>query len=185
MILTMLIYAMSVSADGYINDRDGAFDWPGFSDELFEAHLERVASLGGYILGRRLYENMTVWETDPAMRQTPTGAAFADVWTALPKVVFSRTLTGLVGNARLATGSVAEEVAAALRSGDVEIGGADVAGQAVELGLVDEFRMFRFPVVTGGGTPYFPPVIRDIALDLVETRGFGERVVYERYRRAH
>jgi len=181
----MLIYAMSVSADGYINDRDGAFDWPGFSDELAEMHLERVASLGGYLLGRRLYENMTIWETDPAMRQTASGAAFADVWTALPKVVFSRTLDSVIGNARLATGSVADEVAAMLASGDidVEIGGADVAGQAVELGLVDEFRMFRFPVVTGGGTPYFPPVAHDIALELVESRAFDSSVVYERYRR--
>jgi dihydrofolate reductase len=90
------------------------------------------------------------------------------------------------GNARLTDGSVAEEVAAALHATDkdVEIGGAVLAATAIELGLVDELRMFRYPVVVGGGTPFLPSVTEHVRLDLVETRTFGSRVVYERYRRA-
>jgi dihydrofolate reductase len=181
----MLIFSMGVSADGFINDRAGGFDWGAPDDELFGFHLERVAGLGGHVCGRRLYETMLPWETDPSMRSSELMAAFADVWTALPKVVFSRKLDRVQGNARLAEGSVADEVAAALAATDkgVEIGGAGLAGQAIELGLVDEFRIFRYPVVVGGGTPYFPPLSGGFPLELVETRTFGSRVIYERYRR--
>jgi dihydrofolate reductase len=177
---------MGVSADGFINDRDGNFDWTAPDDELFRVHLERVAGLGGYVCGRRIYEIMRPWETDPSMRGTDLMAEFADVWSALPKVVFSRTRDRVEGNARLADGSVAEEVAAALAATDknVEIGGAGLAGQAIELGLVDEFRIFRYPIVVGGGTRYFPPVTGAIRLELVETRSFPSQVIYERYRRA-
>ncbi|HKP88633.1 MAG TPA: dihydrofolate reductase family protein [Thermoleophilaceae bacterium] len=181
----MLIYSMSASVDGFINDREGGFAWGAPSDELFRFHTERVRELGVYLCGRRLYETMLVWETDPSMRDSELRAEFADVWCAIPKVVFSRTLDSVQGNARLAEGSVAEEVAAALEATDkdVEIGGAGLAAQAIELGLVDELRMFRYPVVVGGGTPHLPPVTEDIRLDLIETRTFGSRVIYERYQR--
>ena len=179
----MLIYSMSVSVDGFINDREGAFGWTAPSEELFRFHIAEVRELGGCLLGRRLYETMLVWETDPSMRDTELEAAFADVWSAISKVVFSRTLDSVQGNARLAEASLADEVAAALNATDkdVEIGGAALAAQAIELGLVDELRMFRYPVVVGGGTPFLPPVTDDIALDLIETRTFGSRVIYERY----
>jgi dihydrofolate reductase len=80
---------------------------------------------------------------------------------------------------------VAEEIAAALNATDkdVSIGGAGLAAAAIELGLVNELRMFRHPIVVGGGTPFLPPVTIDIALDLIETRTFGSRVIYERYSR--
>ncbi len=81
---------------------------------------------------------------------------------------------------------MAEEVAAALEATDqdVEIGGAGLAAAAIEPGLVDELRMFRYPVVVGGGTPFLPPVSEAIAHELIETRTFGSRVIYERYARA-
>ena len=181
----MLIYSMSVSVDGFIADREGAFGWAAPSEELFRFHIAEVRELGGCLLGRRLYETMLVWETDPSLRDDELGAAFADVWCAIPKVVFSRTLDSVQGNARLAETSLAEEAAAALDATDkdVEIGGAGLAAQAIELGLVDELRMFRYPVVIGGGTPFLPPVTEDVPLDLIETRTFGSRVVFERYRR--
>src|SRR3954471_22985088 len=113
------------------------------------------------------YETMLLWETDPSLRDNELGAAFADVWCAIPKVVLSRTLDSVPGNARLAEASVAEEAAATL-----------------ELGLVDELRMFRNPVVLGGGTPFLPPVTEDVPLDLIETRTVASRVIYERYGRA-
>src|SRR3954470_5448276 len=168
----MLIYSMSVSVDGFIADREGAFAWTPPSDELFRFHTALVSELGGYLLGRRLYETMLVWETDPSMRDTELRAAFADLWCAIPKVVFSRTLDSVQGNARLAGAPLAEEVAAALDATDkdVAIGGAGLAAQAIELGLVDELRIFRYPVVVGGGTPFLPPVIGDIGLELIETR---------------
>jgi dihydrofolate reductase len=181
-----LIYSMSVSVDGFINDRAGGFAWSAPDEELFRFHLERVRELGCHLCGRRLYETMLVWETDPSLRDTELHTAFADVWCALPKVVFSRTIKSVQGNARLAEASLAEEVATVLSATDkdVEIGGAGLAAQAVELGLVDELRMFRNPVVVGGGTPFLPPVTEDVRLDLLETRTFGSRVIYERYRSA-
>ena len=176
---------MSVSVDGFIADRDGAFGWTAPSDELFGFHLAQVRQVGGYLLGRRLYETMLVWETDSSLRDNEARAAFADVWCAIPKIVFSRTLDSVQGNARLAETSVAEEAAAALNATDkdVSIGGAGLAASAIQLGLVDELRMFRYPVVIGGGTPFLPPVTEDVSLDLIETRTFGSRVIYERYRR--
>jgi dihydrofolate reductase len=181
----MLIYSMSVSVDGFITDREGAFEWTAPSEELFPFHLVQVRELGGYLCGRRLYETMLVWETDPSLRDNELGAAFADVWCAIPKVVFSRTLDSVQGNAPLAEASVAEEAAAALDATDkdVSIGGAALAAAAIELGLVDELRLFRYPVVVGGGTRFLPPVTEDIPLDLIETSTFGSRVIYERYRR--
>ena len=136
----MLIYSMSVSVDGFIADREGGFGWTAPSEELFRFHLAQVRQLGGYLLGRGLYETMLVWETDPSLRDDELGAAFADVWCALPKVVFTRTLDSVQGNARLAEASVAEQAAAAL-----------------ELGLVDELRMFRNPApaaIPGDGVLY-------------------------------
>ena len=182
----MLIYSMGVSVDGFIADREGAFGWSVPSEELFRFHIAQVGELGGYLLGRRLYETMLVWETDPSLRDTELRAAFADVWCALPKVVFSRTLASVEGNARLAEASLAEEAAAALDATDkdVSIGGAGLAAAAIELGLVDELRLFRYPVVIGGGTPFLPPVPEHVPLELIETRTFGSRVIYERYRRA-
>jgi dihydrofolate reductase len=179
----VLIYSMGVSVDGFIADREGGFDWTVPSEEQFGFHLAQVRELGGYLLGRRLYQTMLVWETDPSLRDNELGAAFAYVWCALPKVVFSRTLHGVQGNARLAEAPLAEEVAAVLDATDkdVAIGGAGLARAAIELGLVDELRMFRHPVVVGGGTPFLPPVTDDIPLELIETRTFGARVIFERF----
>jgi dihydrofolate reductase len=181
-----MIYSMSLSVDGFIADREGGFEWGKPSEELFRFHLAQTREVGGFLCGRRLYETMLVWETDPSMRVDDLRAAFADVWCAIPKVVFSRTLDSVQGNARLAEASVAEEAAAALDATDkdVAIGGAGLAAAAIELGLVDELRMFRYPVVVGGGTPFLPSVTEDVPLELIETRTFGSRVIFERYARA-
>ena len=183
----LLIFSMSVSVDGFIADRDGGFELGGPRATSCSASTSRgCGELGACICGRRLYETMLPWETDPAMREDELRTEFADAWSAIPKVVFSRTLDGVEGNARLAEGSLADEVAATLAATDrdVEIGGAGVASEAFELGLVDELRIFRCPIVVGGGTPYLPPVADAVPLELIETRVFGSRVVYECYRRA-
>ncbi|MGO9788871.1 MAG: dihydrofolate reductase family protein [Solirubrobacteraceae bacterium] len=180
----MLIYSTSVSVDGFIADREGAFSWSVPSEDLFRFHVTQTRELGGFLLGRRLYETMLVWETDPSMRDSELDAAFADAWCAIPKIVFSCTLDSVQGNARLAEASLADEAAAALvaTDKDVAIGGAGLAAVAIELGLVDELRVFRKPVIVGGGTPFLPPVTEDILIDLIETRTFRS-VIYERYRR--
>ena len=177
---------MGVSLDGFIADRDGGIGWSLPSDDLFRFHLARVSELGAILMGRKLYQTMQVWETDPSLRHDDDSTAFADVWAALPKVVFSRTLDAVEGNARLASASVADEVAAMLATTDkdVEIGGAGLAASAIESGLVDELRLFRYPVILGGGTPALPPVIDPVELRLVETRTFASQIVYERYRRS-
>ena len=181
----MLIYSMGVSVDGFIADRAGEFGWTVPSEEQFRFHLAQTREIGRFLCGRKLYETMLVWESDSSLRDSELGAAFADVWCAIPKVVFSHTLDSVQGSARLAHASLAEEVAAALDSTDkdVAIGGAGLAAAAIELRLVDELRMFRNPVVVGGGTPFLPPVTEDVRLALVETRTFGSRTIYERYRR--
>jgi dihydrofolate reductase len=175
---------MGVSVDGFIADREGGFRWTAPDEELFRFHLMRVRQLGCHLCGRKLYETMLVWETDPSLRETELDAAFADAWSALPKVVFSRTLDRVEGNARLAAGSVPEEIAAAFAATDrdLEIGGAHLAATAFSLGLIDELRIFRYPIVVGGGTPFLPPVTEDVTLELIETRTFGSGVIYERYR---
>jgi dihydrofolate reductase len=175
----MLIYSMTASADGYINDRAGGIDWTAPSDELFAFHLDRVRTLGGHLIGRRLYETMLVWETDPSLRSSPPLTEFAEVWTALPKVVFSRGSVDIRGNARMASAPLADEIRNMLDSTDrdVEIGGATLAGQAFELGLIDDVRLFRAPAVLGGGTPFFPPI--------AGTRRFEPGIVYERYTSGH
>lgn len=154
------------------------------SDEQFRFHIAQIRELGAHLCGRGLYETMLPWETDPSMRDDELGAAFADIWCAIPKVVFSGTLDRVEGNVRLAEASVAEEVAAALDATDkdVSIGGAALAAAAIELGLVDELRLFRDPVVLGGGTPFLPAVGHAVALDLIETRTFASRVICGRPR---
>ena len=159
---------MSVSVDGFITDRAALFGWTAPDEEQFRFRTAQIRELGGYLCGRRLYETMLPWETDPSLRDNEPGAAFADIWCAIPKIVFGRTLDSVEGNARLAEASVADEVAAALDATDkeVSIGGAGLAAAAIGLGLVDELRMFRNPVVVGGGTPFLPPVTEDVRLDL-------------------
>ena len=181
-----LIYSMSVSLDGFIAGPGGEFDWGAPDEELHRFHNRRVAELGGHLLGRRLYEVMTFWETaeeDPSSDEVTR--EFAQLWKPLPKVVFSRTLERVEGNTRLATDGLADEVARLKEQpgGDLGVGGAGLASSCIELGLVDEFELFVCPVVLGGGTPFFPALAERVELELVETRTFGSRVVYLHYRR--
>lgn len=182
----MLIYSISVSIDGFINDRDGSIGWSVPDDDQFACHLEQVRGVGVQLMGRRLYETMLPWETDPSLRDNEATDAFADVWSAIPKVVFSRTLDRVEGNARLARAPLADEIAAAGAATDkhVAVGGAGLAGAAVELGLVDELHLFRCPVVLGGGTSALPPIPAAMVFDRVATRTFAGRVVHEHYRRS-
>jgi dihydrofolate reductase len=181
-----VIYSMSVSLDGFIA---GPGDDIGFSapdGELFRFHVEQTRHIGVELMGRRLYETMLVWGDPEAAPSGPDELEFARIWNAIPKVVFSTTLEEVQGNARLASGDVAGEVARlrdAPGEGVVSVGGAGLASTLIKLDLIDEYRLFINPVVLGGGTPYFPPLDRAIPLELLETRTFGSRVSYLRFRR--
>ena len=182
-----LIYSMGVSFDGFIAGPGGEIDWSAPDEELHRFHNQQTLELGVHLCGRRLYEEMLFWET--ADQNTSLGEPeleFARIWQDLPKLVFSTTLAKVEGNARLVTGGVAEEVARLKEEpgDDLAVGGAGLASACIELGLVDEYRPFVSPTVLGGGTPYFPALEERINLELVETRTFGSRVVYLRYRLA-
>jgi dihydrofolate reductase len=181
-----LIYSMSVSLDGFIAGPSGEIDWSAPDDELHRFHNDQTRELGAHLLGRRLYEEMLFWETaDENPSFSEPMLEFASIWKGLPKIVFSTTLEKVEGNARLAAEGVAEEIAKlkAEPGKDLAIGGAGLAATAIDLGLVDEYRLFVSPVVLGAGTRFFPPVEERLNLELVETRTFGSRVVYTRYRR--
>jgi dihydrofolate reductase len=181
-----LIYSMSVSLDGHIAGPDGAIDWSAPDEELLRFHIEQTRELTGHLSGRGLYEAMLVWETAEQTLTEPLQLEFAPIWRAIPKVVFSTTLTAVEGNARLARSDVADE-AAELKNqpgaGIVSVGGARLAASLAEKDLIDEYRLFVNPVVLGGGTPYFPPLPKRLDLELIETQTFSQ-VVYLRYRRS-
>ena len=181
-----LIYSMSVSLDGFIAGPDGAIDWAAPDEELMRFHNEQTRELSGHLSGRGLYEDMLGWETAEQTRTEPRELEFARIWTAIPKVVFSTRLTTVQGNARLARGDVAEEVAELKNRpgvGIVSVGGAGLAASLAKKDLIDEFRLFVSPVVLGGGTPYLPPLQKRLDLELIETQTFSQ-VVYLRYRRS-
>jgi dihydrofolate reductase len=181
-----LIYSMGVSLDGFIAGPEGEIDWSAPDEELHRFHNQQARETGVHLCGRRLHETMAYWET---AEEDPSAAEheleFARIWKATPKVVFSKTLERVEGNARLVRDGAAEEVARLKEQPgkDLAVGGAGLASTFIKLGLVDEYRLFVSPVVLGGGTPYFPALDERIDLDLVETRTFGSRVVYLRYRR--
>jgi dihydrofolate reductase len=182
-----LIYSMGVSLDGFIAGPHGELDWSAPDEELHRFHNQQARELGAHLCGRRLYEAMVYWETAEENPSAPEHELeFARIWKALPKIVFSQTLEKVEGNARLVRDGAAEEVAALKEQPgkDLAVGGAGLASTFTKLGLIDEYRLFVSPVVLGGGTPYFPALDERIDLELVETRTFGSRVIYVRYRRA-
>lgn len=177
--MTRVICSMNVSVDGYVTDPDGGLNWTGDDRELFRYVIEETRGLAAYVMGRRLYETMLYWED--ADLSDPDHRAWAEVWLALPKLVFSRTLTAVTAtNARLATGGLAEELAA-LPDGEVSIGGAALAAEAARLGLIDEWRPRVHPVLVGGGTPFWPAEARRVQLELLGTRAFPSQATIHRY----
>ncbi|MET9578582.1 dihydrofolate reductase family protein [Streptomyces massasporeus] len=179
-------YSMNVSLDGYIVGPDGGFDWTEPDAEVFRFWIDEIRQVDVHLLGRRLYETMLYWETaDQDSSLDDAQLEWAALWNPLPKVVFSRTLTSVQGNARLASGGLAEEIER-LRSepgeGEIALGGATLAAQAAASGLIDEYRAIVYPVLIGGGIPFFPRDERRVDLELVETRTFSSGVVLLRHR---
>jgi dihydrofolate reductase len=184
-LMRSVTYSMGVSLDGYIAGPDGAFDWAAPDDDVFRFWIDEIREIGVHLLGRRLYETMLYWDTADQSSLDDAELEWAGLWKPLQKVVFSSTLSAVQGNARLASGGLAEEVER-LRAepgvGDIAIGGATLAAEAAELGLIDEYRVVVHPVLVGGGIRFFPQRERRVDLELVETRTFSSGVVYLRYR---
>jgi dihydrofolate reductase len=181
-----VIYSMGVSLDGYIVGPDGDITAPAPDEELWRVVTDEIRDVDVHLMGRRLYETMLYWETadqDPTLDDSEL--QWAALWKPLPKVVFSTTLSAVQGNARLASRGLAEEIErlrAEPGEGDIAIGGATLAAEAAALGLIDEYRARVYPMLVGGGIPYFPQDERRVDLELVESRTFSSRVVYLRYR---
>jgi dihydrofolate reductase len=182
-----LIYSMTVSLDGYISPPQGGADWATPDEELHRFHNDQVRDLGGHLLGRRLYEDMSYWETaeerEPAAPQY--ALEFARIWKDLPKIVYSKTLTRVEGKTRLSSEDPVTEVPRLKEQpGEpLAVGGATLAATLMRHDLIDEYRLFVAPVILGGGKPFFTGLEQRIELALLETRTFGTGVVYQRYER--
>src|SRR6266511_1384826 len=185
-VMRKLIYSMGVSLDGFIAGPDGEIDWSAPDEELHRFHNQQARETGAQLYGRRLYEVMRYWEKADERPAAPEHELeFASIWKDTPKIVFSKTLEEVEGNARLVSDGIAEEVAKLKEQQgmDLAVGGAGLASTLMKLGLIDEYRLFVSPVVLGGGTPDFPALDERINLELAETQTFGSRVVYVRYLR--
>jgi len=180
--MSKLIYITNASLDGYIEDENGDFDWVN-PDQVYEFITELLHPIGTHLNGRRLYETMAYWDA-PVEGYPPEQRDFARTWQKAEKIVFSRTLTGTTArNTRVERVFDAESIRKLKSESehDLIIGGAELAGLALDADLVDECQLFVNPVIVGGGKPAFQVASR-LNLELLETRRFGNGVVYLRYR---
>jgi dihydrofolate reductase len=182
--MAQLIYTFIASLDGYVEDAGGNFDWAAPSEEAHAFVNELEAPVGTYLYGRRMYETMAVWETDPAFAEdSPVTRDFAAIWQAAEKVVYSSTLAEVsTQKTRIEPRFDAEEVRKlkATAGSDLGIGGAELAGHALAAGLVDECHAFLAPVAVGGGKRALPDDLR-LDLELTDKRRFESGMIYLRY----
>ena len=183
--MATLSYITNVSLDGYIEDAAGSVDWTGPDDALFAFITDLVRPVGTYLYGRRLYDTMAPWETDPALAAgSDLTADFARVWQAADKVVYSTTLDAVpTARTRLERDfdPAAVRVLKSSATSDLTVGGAHLAAHAFRAGLVDECHLIVRPVLVGGGKPALPRDTR-ADLELLDERRIGNGVVYLRYR---
>ena len=172
-----LIYLLNISLDGFVETPDHSLDWTRVDEELHTWFNDQTRTLEASLYGRRMYEVMAgYWPTaedDPAA--TDAMREFSRIWKPMPKIVFSTSLEQVGDNARLVHGDVGS-VLERLREefdGDLDVGGANLAGQFVRRGLVDEYRLVIHPVVLGAGTPFWPTLEEPLRLVLTDTRTFA------------
>ena len=185
--MAKLIYSAITSLDGYVEDEDGKFDWAAPDEEVhaFVNDLERP--VGTYLYGRRMYETMAVWETDPSLAELSAASRdFAAIWQAAQKIVYSRTLEAVATTRtrierEFDPDAVRQAKEAAGR--DLLVGGAGLAAEAFRAGLVDELHLFLAPVLVGGGKHALPRGA-SLKLELLDERRFGGGTVFLRYRTA-
>ena len=182
--MAKLIYVTNTSLDGYVEDRDGGFDWGAPDEEYFSSINDLERSVGTYLYGRRMYETMVYWEAAPLAGQPPWVVEFANIWRAADKVVFSKTLGSVSSDRTTLEREFDVEAIRRMKTGethDLTVGGADLAARAFGAGLVDECHLFLWPVVLGGGRYAFPAKER-LDLQLLDERRSGSGVVHLHYR---
>lgn len=183
--MARLIYSAIASADGYVEDADGSFDWAAPDEELHRFVNELERPVRTYLYGRRMYQTMLYWETAHTVPGQPFSVRkFTGIWQAAEKIVFSKTLES-VSSARTRiernfNPGMVRQLKSATRH-DMTVGGADLAGQAITAGLVDELQLFLVPIVVGGGKRALPNGVRS-DLELLDTQRFPSGSVYLRYR---
>ena len=183
--MAKLIYSAFTSLDGFIEDADGKFGWAAPDEEVhaFANDLERT--VGTHLYGRRMYETMVYWESPPDRGgQSPAVREFAEIWQAADKIVYSRTLpTAASARTRIEREFDPEAISRlkATADRDLTVGGAELAGESIRAGLVDEYQLFVVPMLVGAGKRALPDGIRQ-KLDLLDERRFGNGTVYLRYR---
>jgi len=182
--MAKLVYITNTSLDAYIEDRDGNFGWSEPDAEVHQFYNDLIRTAGTFLYGRRLYETMAVWETDPDLAaDNPITKDFAEGWQAAEKIVYSTTLERVVtARTRIERtfdpAAVRDMKASATR--DLLIGGAELAGEAFRAGVVDEVQLMVSPHVVGGGKP---ALRHDLTLDLalLDVRRFATGAVLLRY----
>ncbi|MBI5031601.1 MAG: dihydrofolate reductase family protein [Chloroflexi bacterium] len=183
--MARLIYSAISSLDGYTEDMEGNFDWAAPDEEVhgFINNLERTA--GTHLYGRRMYETLMVWETDPNLAaENPLTRDFAEIWQAANKIVYSRTLGSVSTRKTQLEHNFDPEAIRQLKKGvdqDILIGGPELAAHAFRSGLIDECHLFLIPIIVGGGKPSLPGNVR-LELELLEERRFSNGTVFLRYR---
>ncbi|OEV02998.1 dihydrofolate reductase family protein [Streptomyces oceani] len=179
-----LIYSTIASLDGYMTDKEGNFDWAEPDSEVHAYLNDLERPIGTYLYGRRTYDVMTCWETDPSLaEQGSVMRDYAELWQAADKVVYSTTLEAPVTTRTRLERSFEPEAVRRLKTSterDLSVGGADLAKQAVRAGLVDEYHLYLVPILVGGGTTIFPEDVR-VPLTLREERRFAGGMVHLRY----
>jgi len=183
--MSNLIYVANTSLDGYTEDKDGRFDWTEPSEEYFRFITDLVRAMRTLLYGRRMYESMMVWETDPNLAaESPLRRDFAEIWQAADKIVYSKTLESVPTRKTQVERDFDPETIRQLKetaANDILIGGPELAAHAFHAGLIDECHLFLTPVIVGGGKPALPDNVR-LELELLEECRFGNGVVYLRYR---
>lgn len=182
--MPQLIYSYLASLDGYIADEAGKFDWAAPDEEVLDFINETERSIGTYLYGRKIYEMMTGWETDPSVAaQSPMSEEFARVWQRADKVVFTTTLQDVSTERTRIERSFDPETVGPIKASvdhDLAVSGADLASTAWRMGLIDQIQLFIAPILVGGGQRMFPDNVRR-PLELVDERRFGSGMVFVRY----
>jgi dihydrofolate reductase len=183
-----LIYSAIASLDGYIEDAAGRFDWAAPSEEVHAFVNELERPIGTYLYGRRMYETMVFWENPPELVEQPVAVQdFAQIWQAADKIVYSKTLERATSARTRIKRKFDADAVRELKvttTGDLTVGGAELATRAIAAGLVDEYQLFLVPVLVGGGKRALPNNRLRLNLDLVEERRFRNGTVYLHYRTA-
>jgi dihydrofolate reductase len=182
--MAKLIYSAIASLDGYIEDKQGKFDWAAPDDEVFAFVNDLERPVGTYLYGRRMYETMVFWETaSTSGDQSAVTRDYTEIWRAAEKIVYSRTLPTLSSERTRIERDFDPAAIRRLKESsarDSTIGGAELAGEAMAAGLVDECHLFLVPAIVGGGKRALPDGVR-ARLELLAERRFRSGVVHLRY----